>query len=223
MKHLVWIFNTIQMHQEKLFHWFSTLQRHIIEPFWYIGIPSATLIKVYLSAIKTVTSINQHLFDPLRPFPFDYHFIYFAKISNSHSGMPNLEREIECDVHGLKHSCVLPNHQFYFYILAVSSALLCIYILCNLYNLVWIVCPQLGTMYRVIRSYQVIRDAILKSAILIATMFVCRKKCGALLQPTAAIAKALKQWPPPSPRSTRPTSLTQTTSWTCILMQGTKT
>ncbi len=25
--------------------------------------------------------------------------------------MPNLEREIECDVHGLKHSCVLPNHQ----------------------------------------------------------------------------------------------------------------
>ncbi len=34
------------------------------------------------------------------------------------------------------HTCVLPNHQFYFYILAVSSALLCIYILCNLYNLV---------------------------------------------------------------------------------------
>ena len=32
--------------------------------------------------------------------------------------------------------CVLPNHQFYFYILAVSSALLCVYILCNLYNLV---------------------------------------------------------------------------------------
>ena len=32
--------------------------------------------------------------------------------------------------------CVLPNHQFYFYILTVSSALLCAYILCNLYNLV---------------------------------------------------------------------------------------
>ncbi len=69
-------------------------------------------------------------------------------------GMPNLEREIECDVHGLRHSCVLPNHQFYFYILAVSSALLCVYILCNVYNLVWIVCPQLGTMYRIIRRYQ---------------------------------------------------------------------
>ena len=26
-------------------------------------------------------------------------------------GMPNLEREIECNVHGLRHSCVLPNHQ----------------------------------------------------------------------------------------------------------------
>jgi len=26
-------------------------------------------------------------------------------------GMPNLEREIECNVHGLPHSCVLPNHQ----------------------------------------------------------------------------------------------------------------
>ena len=25
-------------------------------------------------------------------------------------GMPNLEREIECDVHGIEHSCVLPNH-----------------------------------------------------------------------------------------------------------------
>ena len=44
--------------------------------------------------------------------------------------------------------------QFYFYILAVSSALLCVYILCNLYNLIWIVCPQLGTMYRIICRYQ---------------------------------------------------------------------
>ena len=35
-----------------------------------------------------------------------------------------------------RHMCVLPNHQFYFYILTVSSGLLCIYILCNLYNLV---------------------------------------------------------------------------------------
>merc|ERR1719188_966036 len=69
-------------------------------------------------------------------------------------GMPNLEREIECDVHGIEHSCVLPNHTFYFYILAISSALLCVYIVCNLYNLVWIMCPQLGTMYRIIRKYQ---------------------------------------------------------------------
>ena len=44
--------------------------------------------------------------------------------------------------------------QFYFYILAVSSALLCVYILCNLYNLVWIICPQMGTMYRIICRYQ---------------------------------------------------------------------
>ena len=68
--------------------------------------------------------------------------------------------------------CVLPNHQFYFYILAVSSALLCVYILCNLYNLVkkisiffgslfnvfklqcWIIWPQMGLMYRVIRKYR---------------------------------------------------------------------
>ncbi|XP_071748623.1 uncharacterized protein [Lepeophtheirus salmonis] len=69
-------------------------------------------------------------------------------------GIPNLLPEIECDVHGLAHSCVLPNHQFYFYILAASTALLCIYILCNTYNLIWIICPQLGTMYRVIKSYQ---------------------------------------------------------------------
>jgi len=69
-------------------------------------------------------------------------------------GMPNLERDIDCDVHGLKHTCVLPNHQFYFYILTVSSALLCVYILCNLYNLVWIVWPQMGLMFRVIRKYR---------------------------------------------------------------------
>ena len=76
--------------------------------------------------------------------------------------------------HYFRHMCVLPNHQFYFYILTVSSGLLCIYILCNLYNLVtltliilkgqnyessfllqcWIVWPQMGLMYRVIRKYR---------------------------------------------------------------------
>ena len=49
---------------------------------------------------------------------------------------------------------LLLSFQFYFYILAISSALLCVYIVCNLYNLVWIMCPQLGTMYRIIRKYQ---------------------------------------------------------------------
>ena len=105
-----------------------------------------------------------------------------------------------------RHTCVLPNHQFYFYILTVSSALLCIYILCNIYNLVsldfgpfktlkvtldyldlhlikigikliswwitkywksfwktfidifvlqcWIIWPQMGLMFRVIRKYR---------------------------------------------------------------------
>lgn len=69
-------------------------------------------------------------------------------------GMPNLKTDIDCDVHGIRHTCVLPNHQFYFYILAVSSALLCIYILCNLYNLVWIIWPQMGKMFRIIRKYR---------------------------------------------------------------------
>ena len=32
-------------------------------------------------------------------------------------GMPNLEREIECNVHGLKHTCVLPNHQVSYYVI----------------------------------------------------------------------------------------------------------
>jgi hypothetical protein len=44
--------------------------------------------------------------------------------------------------------------QFYFYILTVSIALLCAYILCNFYNLIWIVCPQMGKMYRIICKYQ---------------------------------------------------------------------
>jgi len=69
-------------------------------------------------------------------------------------GMPNLKTDIDCNVHGIRHTCVLPNHQFYFYILAVSSALLCIYILCNLYNLVWIIWPQMGRMFRIIRKYR---------------------------------------------------------------------
>lgn len=68
--------------------------------------------------------------------------------------MPNLKTDIDCNVHGIRHTCVLPNHQFYFYILAVSSALLCIYILCNLYNLVWIIWPQMGRMFRIIRKYR---------------------------------------------------------------------
>ena len=74
-------------------------------------------------------------------------------------GMPNLNREVDCDVHGLRHTCVLPNHQFYWYILAVSSAFLCIYILCNIYNLIWIACPQLGVMYRIVRKYQEHQDS----------------------------------------------------------------
>jgi len=57
--------------------------------------------------------------------------------------------------HGSSMPLLLPTLQFYFYILAVSSALLCVYILCNTYNLIWIICPQLGTMYRIIKRYQV--------------------------------------------------------------------
>ena len=51
--------------------------------------------------------------------------------------------------------------QFYFYILTVSIALLCVYILCNFYNLIWIVCPQMGKMYRIICKYQEIVDPTL--------------------------------------------------------------
>ena len=36
--------------------------------------------------------------------------------------------------------------------ITLTPALLCVYILCNLYNLVWIVCPQMGAMYRIIRK-----------------------------------------------------------------------
>ena len=49
---------------------------------------------------------------------------------------PHLKNKKNWQIKCYRHTCVLPNHQFYFYILAVSSALLCIYILCNLYNLV---------------------------------------------------------------------------------------
>ena len=59
--------------------------------------------------------------------------------------------------------------QFYFYILAVSSALLCVYILCNLYNLIWIVCPQLGTMYRIICRYQNTVDPSISASASVAT------------------------------------------------------
>ena len=69
--------------------------------------------------------------------------LYFQTINQSRKNV-NISRVFRFHVY----------FQFYFYILAVSSALLCVYILCNLYNLVWIICPQMGTMYRIICRYQ---------------------------------------------------------------------
>jgi len=61
---------------------------------------------------------------------------------------------IVCDVHGYFYECSGQPAQFYIYILDITIFITCIYILCNIYNLVWLLVPQLGKLSRLMVAYR---------------------------------------------------------------------
>eukprot|EP00092_Neocalanus_flemingeri_P069496 GFUD01085180.1.p1 GENE.GFUD01085180.1~~GFUD01085180.1.p1 ORF type:complete len:487 (-),score=116.41 GFUD01085180.1:160-1620(-) len=61
---------------------------------------------------------------------------------------------IICDVHGYFYECSGQPAQFYVYILYITIIITCMYILCNIYNLVWILLPQFGKLSRLMISYK---------------------------------------------------------------------
>ena len=61
---------------------------------------------------------------------------------------------IICDVHGYFYECSGQPAQCYVYILYITIFLTCIYILCNIYNLVWLLLPQLGKLSRLMVTYR---------------------------------------------------------------------
>ena len=61
---------------------------------------------------------------------------------------------IVCDVHGYFYECSGQPAQFYVYILYITIIITCIYILCNIYNLVWLTLPQFGKLSRLMTIYK---------------------------------------------------------------------
>jgi len=61
---------------------------------------------------------------------------------------------IICDVHGYYYECSGQPAQFYVYILYITIFITCIYTLCNIYNLVWLLMPQLGKLSRLMVTYR---------------------------------------------------------------------
>jgi len=61
---------------------------------------------------------------------------------------------IHCDVHGYWFECSGQPAQFYVYILYITVVITGTYMLLNLYNLLWLTCPCLGKLSRLMRTYR---------------------------------------------------------------------
>ena len=61
---------------------------------------------------------------------------------------------IICDVHGYFYECSGQPAQFYVYILDITICITCLYILCNVYNLVWMLLPRLGKLSSLMVTYK---------------------------------------------------------------------
>ena len=61
---------------------------------------------------------------------------------------------IICDVHGYFYECSGQPAQFYVYILYITIFITFIYILCNIYNLVWMLVPRLGKLSSLMVTYK---------------------------------------------------------------------
>ena len=71
-------------------------------------------------------------------------------------GLPILEHSdtIICDAHGYYYECHGNPTSFYVYSLYVTCAITIAYILCNIYNLLWLLFPCFGKLSRVMSAYK---------------------------------------------------------------------
>jgi len=61
---------------------------------------------------------------------------------------------IHCDVHGYFYECSGAPHQFYLYILWITVIIDALYVIANLYNLLWLICPGIGELDKVMNKYR---------------------------------------------------------------------
>ena len=71
-------------------------------------------------------------------------------------GLPTLDhsKTIICDTHGYYYECHGNPTSFYIYTLYVTMALTVLYILCNIYNLLWLLFPCFGRLSRAMEAYR---------------------------------------------------------------------
>ena len=72
-------------------------------------------------------------------------------------GLPILEishTTLACNVHGFYYECSGQPAEFYFYILFITIAITLMYMLCNVYNILWLTFPCFGKLSRVMDAYR---------------------------------------------------------------------
>ena len=61
---------------------------------------------------------------------------------------------VYCNVHDYWHECSGLHSGFYFWIFYISLALLVLYVVANMFNILWLFCPCLGRLSRVMNLYR---------------------------------------------------------------------
>jgi len=71
-------------------------------------------------------------------------------------GLPSIERDefIYCEVHGHQYECAGHPQQFYMYVLFIVLFLLSVYLLCCIYNLLWLATPCFRELGRVMNTFK---------------------------------------------------------------------
>ena len=71
-------------------------------------------------------------------------------------GIPSIlgDKFIYCDIHGYHYECSGHPQELYKYVLFVATGLLCIYLFCNIYNLLWLCLPSMRTLHNVMQHYK---------------------------------------------------------------------
>ena len=71
-------------------------------------------------------------------------------------GLPVLKHAntIICDVHSYFFECSGQPAQFYVYSLYITCTITIAYILCNIYNLMWLIFPSFGNLRRLMSTYK---------------------------------------------------------------------